>query len=280
MSRSLLWNGVIIIITFIICRSMVTAGSSNLCTDASKNGFDVQNLTQICAWEFSIAGCNCSIFDYPQNQTDEPCNIIFTVCDAVPSKDIYANIYSSNSKLEKPLGNFSDYVLLDNGFSINNSATADDPKIPYIQLDFICDLTATLGNCSQLEKYNETFDEIKVHATVAFAGACVETTTSVSITSTKAISTAAPGTTAKPTIEEGLSTGSILLIIFFVALILYLLGGIIWNHVQGIRGIEMIPNIEFWRSLPGYIVDGFIYFFTLITCGPCRQSTAEAYDRM
>ena len=37
------------------------------------------------------------------------------------------------------------------------------------------------------------------------------------------------------------------------------------------RGVEAIPNIEFWRSLPGLIKDGCVFSWSKIT-GLCRGS--------
>merc|ERR1711871_852623 len=61
----------------------------------------------------------------------------------------------------------------------------------------------------------------------------------------------------------GLSDGSLFLILtFFVFLPLYLGGGMIYNYkVKEKRGIEMVPNLEFWRALPGYTKVGCIYSY-------------------
>uniref|UniRef100_UPI00193AB804 uncharacterized protein LOC120330901 n=1 Tax=Styela clava TaxID=7725 RepID=UPI00193AB804 len=52
----------------------------------------------------------------------------------------------------------------------------------------------------------------------------------------------------------GLSGGSIFLIIFFVVLFIYFIGGIIFRKITtDAAGSELIPNKEFWFSLPGLI---------------------------
>lgn len=60
-----------------------------------------------------------------------------------------------------------------------------------------------------------------------------------------------------PPVVEGLGTGAILTIIILVTLFSYCTLGIFYNHfVRGTRGAELIPNLDFWRSLPGLIMDG------------------------
>lgn len=55
--------------------------------------------------------------------------------------------------------------------------------------------------------------------------------------------------------SDGLSTGSVLMIILLVAFLTYLTIGIVVNlFVLGARGAEVIPNIQFWRSLPGLVM--------------------------
>ncbi|KAL3866873.1 hypothetical protein ACJMK2_044126 [Sinanodonta woodiana] len=71
-----------------------------------------------------------------------------------------------------------------------------------------------------------------------------------------------------------LSTGSILLIIFFVALSLYFAIGMIINCVQGRRGKELVPHNEFWLNLPEYITEGFVFTFS---CGRA-QYVGKSYE--
>ncbi|EGD75645.1 hypothetical protein PTSG_07762 [Salpingoeca rosetta] len=56
--------------------------------------------------------------------------------------------------------------------------------------------------------------------------------------------------------------GAIVLGVFFGVLLGYfVLGAVYLGGAQGRRGVEMIPNREFWASLPGLVQDGF-YFTT------------------
>jgi len=58
--------------------------------------------------------------------------------------------------------------------------------------------------------------------------------------------------------HSGLSGGSIFLIIFFVGLATYFMVGALikWKLMGAPAGVDMIPNVEFWTSLPGLVADG------------------------
>lgn len=54
--------------------------------------------------------------------------------------------------------------------------------------------------------------------------------------------------------HPGLSTGSKLLLIFFIFMLIYFtLGAVVLYFVRGARGLEIIPNIDFWRGLPSLV---------------------------
>jgi len=59
---------------------------------------------------------------------------------------------------------------------------------------------------------------------------------------------------------SGISGGSIFLIVLFGGIILYFLGGVLFNKFQQQKeGIEVIPNVEFWKEVPGYLLDGVMF---------------------
>ena len=58
-----------------------------------------------------------------------------------------------------------------------------------------------------------------------------------------------------------MSAGSGILIAFFCTCSVYIIGGMLYNYRLGATGIEMLPHLSFWRSLPGYIKDGFAFSF-------------------
>ncbi|KAH3719282.1 hypothetical protein DPMN_062113 [Dreissena polymorpha] len=74
---------------------------------------------------------------------------------------------------------------------------------------------------------------------------------------------------------EGLSVGSILLIIFFVTLALYLTAGVAYMRIRKqASGSDMIPNKEFWVVLPSHVVTGGKFVVAKI----CRKESK--YDQI
>jgi len=62
----------------------------------------------------------------------------------------------------------------------------------------------------------------------------------------------------KPGGKSKISPGSVILILFFVLIVVYLAAGIAYNALKnGERGLQMIPQYEFWSQFPFLIVDGF-----------------------
>jgi len=64
----------------------------------------------------------------------------------------------------------------------------------------------------------------------------------------------------------GFDGGWVFVIIVVCAIPLYLIIGALWKFRTGARGIELIPNIEFWRETPHYFKDGCRFLFYKITC--------------
>lgn len=62
--------------------------------------------------------------------------------------------------------------------------------------------------------------------------------------------------------DSGLSFGSVLLLLLFLAIIIYISGGFLFNtFVRHARGVERFPHIEFWKDLPSLIIDGVKFTF-------------------
>jgi hypothetical protein len=75
----------------------------------------------------------------------------------------------------------------------------------------------------------------------------------------------------------GLSVGSILLIVFFCLLFVYVVGGFIFlKFVRKAEGIEAIPNYSFWGMLPGLIKDGIVF-----AVNKCRRNDdSSRYEKI
>ncbi|XP_057660435.1 cation-dependent mannose-6-phosphate receptor-like [Diorhabda carinulata] len=79
--------------------------------------------------------------------------------------------------------------------------------------------------------------------------------------------------------HHGMSGGSTFLLILFIGLVIYFVGGaLVLYFIRGARGAELIPNVDFWTNLPGLVKDGLI--FLLSGCKPNFVTTAESYDRI
>ncbi|XP_076469960.1 cation-dependent mannose-6-phosphate receptor-like [Babylonia areolata] len=75
--------------------------------------------------------------------------------------------------------------------------------------------------------------------------------------------------------SSSLSAGSVFLIVFFVVLFVYLTGGVLINRIcHQATGLEMVPNINFWRSLLGHAQDGCLF----VTCQ--FHKTKETYTEV
>lgn len=83
-------------------------------------------------------------------------------------------------------------------------------------------------------------------------------------------------------LKEGsdLSFGSILLIMFAVAVPLYCAIGVIYkSQVLKATGRERIPNSTFWFSLPSLVKGGFTFTIALITA-PFRRTRNPSYEHV
>eukprot|EP00455_Lapot_gusevi_P054392 TRINITY_DN870_c0_g1_i1.p1 TRINITY_DN870_c0_g1~~TRINITY_DN870_c0_g1_i1.p1 ORF type:complete len:256 (+),score=27.43 TRINITY_DN870_c0_g1_i1:147-914(+) len=67
--------------------------------------------------------------------------------------------------------------------------------------------------------------------------------------------------------KPGISGGWIFVIILVCVTFVYISGGCFYKRRQlGAEGMEAFPNVDFWRTVPGYVKDGCYYFWYL-----CRK---------
>ncbi|KAL9966628.1 hypothetical protein ACROYT_G024732 [Oculina patagonica] len=73
--------------------------------------------------------------------------------------------------------------------------------------------------------------------------------------------------------SKGLSTGSILLIVFFLLILFYIVAGLLFNKYN--RGVEsfpeMMPNHSFWADFSFLVKDGCVFTFQGVSAC-CRNS--------
>ncbi|KAH0953251.1 hypothetical protein HN011_000395 [Eciton burchellii] len=74
-------------------------------------------------------------------------------------------------------------------------------------------------------------------------------------------------------LQKGLSTGSVLVILVFIFVGIYFIGGAIaLKMLRGATGWEMLPNHNFWIELPSLVRDGIVFTFNC-----CR---GDSYERI
>ena len=64
---------------------------------------------------------------------------------------------------------------------------------------------------------------------------------------------------------------------FFVALLVYLVGGTLLKHfLQGARGWEQIPNFSFWKDFPSLVrVIVWVFLLSVLSCDPVNVLWSE-----
>ncbi|KAK6165699.1 hypothetical protein SNE40_022577 [Patella caerulea] len=76
--------------------------------------------------------------------------------------------------------------------------------------------------------------------------------------------------------SNGLTVGSILLIIVLVLVIVYVVVGVSINkYGRHATGKEVVPNYTFWTALPGLIKDGVLFAFS-----GCKNGSGTTYDNI
>lgn len=153
-------------------------------------------------------------------------------CQIDQTQFIYYNIGDANS-----------VTFSYNGQNLIGTYTSDDQKRTSV-VTYMCDptvdppLTTVIGETSSS----------KYEFTIVSKAACPQS------------GPPGPSPTDGPTVEVSVSltTGSILTIIFFSLVAVYLIAGLLFNRLyRRETGREMIPNVTFWTALPGLVRDGF-----------------------
>lgn len=235
---------------FILASTLVIYVEADDCPKL-EGGYNYEVLTKT-AWRAAVNEVNClasrtgQCFWYLQFCNKEPVN----PCGIEHSCEVNsAGLEPVDlGKFSGLLGNGADsFVARFQGVPPAN-ATKCTNKTVTINLIFNCDKEKPISVGPEAELTKLHYKDINANGcernvSIPFDGACTPH--------------AAPG---------GLSAGSVLLILFFVGLLVYLVGGILIRHNNGARGWEMVPHHQFWSELPSLIVDGCVYFVKLITC--------------
>mmetsp|Transcript_33750 Transcript_33750/g.94987 ORF Transcript_33750/g.94987 Transcript_33750/m.94987 type:complete len:256 (+) Transcript_33750:165-932(+) len=75
----------------------------------------------------------------------------------------------------------------------------------------------------------------------------------------------------------GIPGGAVFIIILVCVLVIYICGGVGYNYYKGNRGVELVPNLEFWKDLPYLLKDGVMFIVNTATgkSGSYGGSTAS-----
>lgn len=242
--------------------------------------FDIQNITNG-VWTFTETGQNCAGTVDGPNGTLSSCTYTMAFCQKLAScKDASMcvdtfNGTGNNQTVTRAQGGFitnpfrvTDKSSLNGGFLANftKGGNYTKPDGSFCQLSAVITFECNRnqywipnGNTTAVPKaalVKVTFDKTKcqLQATMTYAGACI---------------TLAPATP----IPESMTAGTVLIIIFFVALSVYFTCGILINLVRGFRGKDVLPQSEFWTDLPVLIADGCLF-----TCRCGAETEKTGYD--
>jgi hypothetical protein len=135
-------------------------------------------------------------------------------------------------------------------------------RMSYVSL--ICDSSKTTPEISSVNElassgYGHCIYNIQV---LTIAG-CPSTgpTATVVIQSTKGNAPNNP-----PSHSHHMEGGWWFVIIVLILVVVYVVVGVSVQAIRGNRGLEMIPNLEFWKDFPSLIKDGCVFAFYKITC--------------
>ncbi|KAF9174987.1 hypothetical protein BGX20_008831 [Mortierella sp. AD010] len=67
-------------------------------------------------------------------------------------------------------------------------------------------------------------------------------------------------------VSEGMSSFGVFMTVLTVLGLIYLVAGAVYNHkVYGARGLDLLPNIDFWRDFPSLVADVVRHIWNSVT---------------
>lgn len=244
--------------------SLVAVVSSDNC---SLSGYDLVPLTKA-YWSVAAEAGTCP-------NANVTCTYLFSLCLDGAAAHGAANLalcpagneacVHDSGGANTGLGQHPVLVGQENAFTVVYVGTSDSKQFT-TTLRFICDPQRPLltGNdtlvgilhAESVHKAKENVFEVNVK----YAGACKN----------QPPPPTPPTPTPPPPAPSGggMGPGGQLFVCLLVMALLYFGGGVIYNHVNGARGIELLPHHWFWTNFPSYVVDGCLYLVRVVTCQP------------
>ncbi|CAG5118332.1 unnamed protein product [Candidula unifasciata] len=254
--------GYLLVFIIELHRSLCDQPSTLLC---AIDGYDYLNLTTV-NWFIDLDQQYCLF----KNQTQ--CTLELAICHTIGNPGLCesSSVCSVSGKEYLSLGAYRENPLgpLVEGFQAvfsDGSQYITDSGFPCLlqtHLAFICSKSTIWESpgSSELRKkapvpklvsYNNKTCQLSL--TFDYAGACKREMSAIA----------------------NLSPGTILVVIFFVAVILYFVFGAMINLARGYVGSDVVPHGRFWSMLPIYIFDGFQFVFS---CG--RLPVTSTYEQI
>ncbi|XP_022105869.1 uncharacterized protein LOC110987443 [Acanthaster planci] len=242
-----------------------------LCGDYETADYDLRQLTGEQYWNLNVPG---GCFDY-YDQPNVMCQFHFAFCKQIPPGIVGAktgigaaqvtNIAGSGpiilgglSQIEQNEDDKGTQLLIRFRHGENKKCGGEDKNLQ-VEMHLHCDpnthwLSAHNGSAPNMPSTTiVSLDKqlCKYTVTTMYDGACFT--------------------------YQGLSAGTIVIIIFFSLVCVYLIGGAIFNKMGGAKGLEIIPNYDMWRMFPSDVMGGVVFVWGIITCRG-MGSKAKAYD--
>jgi hypothetical protein len=72
-------------------------------------------------------------------------------------------------------------------------------------------------------------------------------------------------------VDPGIAGIIIIIVLLCIVVAYFVIGVLVMRFYKGARGVEMIPNLSFWKDFPFLLKDGFVFTFTAWPCCPYSQ---------
>ncbi|XP_064619977.1 uncharacterized protein LOC135483237 [Lineus longissimus] len=238
-------------------------------------GYNTKNLTRADYWEFTTDkgpcqnGTKCTFYmslckKLPDIGAGTMCKDA-AVCQKSEASGAYASLGMNGSFVNLTVNEF--WALFPKGAEHKTKQNTTcrlasyyvflcDKNVPWIPVERAAGSSPVASKVpgTPIITYNDRTCTYNV--TVRYAGACYQVTPAAAI--------------------AVLSAGSVLVILFTVAVVVYCLGGVTYNYCSGAEQRQLVPHAEFWEELPSNIKEGFRFTFT---CGQ-GSSGQKTYEQL
>jgi hypothetical protein len=236
------------------------------------DNYDLQTLTQPTDWYASVGNNLC----VNNSKNGQPCNLIFSFCKEIPHGQCSHSSFCEVGQNTVSFGGFNEHLIVvenDDGYGFtisyfNGTKTANCPGGFHSTLVFTCNNLSIWDNDGDpnITKFimaEPTFQDCEYIVRFNYSGACP-------------LKPFTPSPTSPPTesyFEQNSIVGAVLIALLVGVAALYLGIGAMVQVIRGRRGIEIVPNVNFWKTFFTYVLDGFQFTLDVITCFKLKDKT-------